>query len=62
MRLDPGSYEALRQQILRRDRWKCQSCGAKSNLEVHNQKFRGQSGTDSGENLITLCDACHGTY
>ena len=32
LRLDPLSYESLRQQILRRDGWRCQSCGAMSNL------------------------------
>jgi hypothetical protein len=26
-RLDYLSYESLRQQILRRDGWRCQSCG-----------------------------------
>ena len=39
-RLDPLSYESLRQQILRRDGWRCQSCGTMSNLEVHHRKFR----------------------
>jgi len=34
-RLDPLSYERLRQQILRRDGWRCQSCGIMSNLDVH---------------------------
>jgi hypothetical protein len=34
-RLAPLSYESLRQQTLRRDGWRCQSCGAMSNLEVH---------------------------
>lgn len=29
-RLDPESYEALRQQVLRRDGWRCQSCGMMS--------------------------------
>ena len=58
-RLDPLSYESLRQQILRRDGWRCQSCGAMSNLEVHHQEFRSQSGHDSEENLITLCTTCH---
>lgn len=58
-RLDPLSYEGLRQQILRRDGWKCQSCGAMSNLEVHHRQFRSHSGEDSEENLITLCAACH---
>jgi 5-methylcytosine-specific restriction endonuclease McrA len=58
-RLDPFSYENLRQQILRRDDWRCQSCGAMSNLEVHHRMFRSHSGADSEENLITLCTACH---
>ena len=59
LRLDPLSYDGLRQQILRRDGWKCQSCGAMSNLEVHHRQFRSHSGEDSEENLITLCAACH---
>ena len=59
LRLDPVSYENLRQQVLRRDGWRCQSCGAMTNLEVHHQEFRSQSGADSEQNLITLCSACH---
>ncbi len=59
LRLDPLSYESLRQQILRRDSWRCQSCGAMSNLEVHHREFRSHSGSDSQENLITLCTTCH---
>jgi 5-methylcytosine-specific restriction endonuclease McrA len=58
-RLDPLSYELLRQQILRRDGWRCQSCGTMSHLEVHHREFRSHSGEDSEENLITLCVACH---
>ena len=58
-RLDPESYEALRQQILRRDGWRCQFCGRMSNLEVHHKQFRSHSGDDSEENLITLCVDCH---
>ena len=60
-RPDPLSYESLRQQILRRDGWRCQSCGTLSNLEVHHREFRSHSGADSEENLITLCAACHAT-
>jgi 5-methylcytosine-specific restriction endonuclease McrA len=59
LRLDPEAYEDLRQQVLRRDGGRCQSCGSMSNLEVHHQKFRSQSGPDSEENLITLCSGCH---
>ena len=58
-RLDPLPYESLRQQILRRDGWKCQSCGAMANLEVHHMEVRSHLGADSENNLITLCTACH---
>ena len=58
-RLPAAEYEKLRQEILRRDGWRCQSCGTMSNLEVHHKEFRSQSGEDSERNLITLCAACH---
>ena len=59
VRLDPVQYENLRQQVLRRDRWRCQYCGAISNLEVHHKQFRSHSGHDAEENLLTLCSTCH---
>jgi 5-methylcytosine-specific restriction endonuclease McrA len=59
LRLDPESYEQLRQQVLRRDGWRCQVCGAKMNLEVHHRQRRSQSGDDSEQNLVTLCAKCH---
>jgi 5-methylcytosine-specific restriction endonuclease McrA len=59
LQLDPLLYENLRQQILRRDGWRCQSCGTMSNLEVHHKQFRSHAGPDSGENMITLCSTCH---
>jgi 5-methylcytosine-specific restriction enzyme A len=59
LRLDFLSYERLRQQILNRDGWRCQSCGGMSNLEIHHREFRSHSGADSEENLITFCAACH---
>jgi hypothetical protein len=39
LRLDPTSYDSLRQQVLRLDGWRCQSCGTMSNLEVHIRNF-----------------------
>jgi ATP-dependent DNA helicase RecQ len=59
LRLDALSYETLRQEVLRRDGWRCQSCGAVSNLEVHHKQFRSHLGDDSELNLITLCSYCH---
>ena len=60
LRLDPDQYDSLRHQVLRRDGWRCQSCGTRSGLEVH-KEFRSQFGDDSEQNLITLCCACHAT-
>jgi 5-methylcytosine-specific restriction endonuclease McrA len=57
--LHPVSYENLRQRVLCRDGWRCQSCGTMSKLEVHHQQFRSHAGKDSEQNLITLCSKCH---
>jgi hypothetical protein len=59
LRLDALSHERLRQQVLRRDGWRCQLCGAMSNLEVHHNQFRSHSGHDSEDNLIKLCAQYH---
>src|SRR4029077_17113814 len=59
LRLDPEPYDQLRRRVLRRDGWRCQSCGARSNVEVHHKEFRSQGGNDSERNLITLCVVCH---
>jgi 5-methylcytosine-specific restriction endonuclease McrA len=59
LRLDPDSYDQLRIHVLQRDGWRCQACGAMSNLEVHHREFRSQAGDDSEQNLITLCAGCH---
>ncbi len=58
-RLDPDNYRALRKQVLERDGWRCQWCGALRNLQVHHRKFRSSLGDDTAENLITLCADCH---
>jgi ATP-dependent DNA helicase RecQ len=59
LRLEPELYEQLRNEVLRRDGWRCQFCGTRSSLEIHHQEFRSQSGDDSEQNLITLCSGCH---
>src|SRR6266496_4978938 len=40
IKLATPDYEALRQRVLRRDGWRCQFCGSRTNLEVHHQHFR----------------------
>ena len=59
IRLDREPYTRLHRQILERDGWRCQGCGSSLNLQIHHKQFRGQSGHDSEENLITLCAQCH---
>ena len=59
LRLDSKSYERLREEVLRRDGWRCQCCGSSSSLEIHHKELRSHSGDDSEENLITLCAGCH---
>jgi 5-methylcytosine-specific restriction endonuclease McrA len=46
------TYGNLRQQVLRRDGWRCQSRGTMSNLEIHHRQFRSHAGDDAEENLI----------
>jgi 5-methylcytosine-specific restriction endonuclease McrA len=58
-KLDVETYQALRQQIIDRDSWRCQSCGSMQNLQVHHLTFRSHMGSDSEQNLITLCATCH---
>ena len=59
VRLDASSYQQLRLQVLERDGWRSQACGAMTNLEVHHSQFRSRQGSDIEDNLITLCSQCH---
>jgi 5-methylcytosine-specific restriction endonuclease McrA len=49
----------LRLKVLERDNWRCQLCGARSNLQVHHIVYRSHGGPDSEDNLITACVTCH---
>jgi len=54
----------LREYILHRDGHKCQNPNCKTNdknpiLVLHHIVFRSNGGSDSPNNLITLCDKCH---
>jgi 5-methylcytosine-specific restriction endonuclease McrA len=57
----------VKQYILHRDNYKCQNTTKVNNqpiihskkLHVHHIMFKSNGGTDSPENLITLCETCH---
>lgn len=57
--LDSPKYQELQRRVLERDGWRCQFCGARTQLQVHHIQSRGQLGQDVESNLITLCFACH---
>jgi 5-methylcytosine-specific restriction endonuclease McrA len=61
LKLPLAQYQALRNQVLRRDGWRCQFCGMSNNLHVHHVKSRSSLGDDEIQNLITLCANCHET-
>ncbi len=48
----------LRDGIVARDRFTCQSCRRPTRGQVHHILPRGQAGYDSPTNLITLCGRC----
>jgi ATP-dependent DNA helicase RecQ len=59
LNLDAKSFQSLRRSVLKRDGWRCQSCGSCAGLEVHHIMPRSRLGHDAEENLITLCWECH---
>ena len=59
LKLDAEHYKALRNEVLARDGWRCQSCGSTCNLQLHHLRPRSKLGDDALENLISLCHACH---
>ncbi len=53
-------FENVKKYILHRDEYKCQHCGkGQRELHVHHIVFRSNGGTDSPDNLITLCREHH---
>ena len=57
---DAMGFYNVKAAVLSRDNYTCQICGAQNTqLQVHHIRFRSQGGSDSMENLTTLCKDCH---
>lgn len=54
-----AEWQELGRQVLQRDGYTGRRCNGTSGLAVYHLKARHQGGTDSPENLITLCEVCH---
>ena len=56
----PGSsWDRIRKAVLARDNYTCRSCRRKDNLTVDHIVQLSKGGTNSMENLQTLCRYCH---
>jgi 5-methylcytosine-specific restriction endonuclease McrA len=59
LRLPDSQYEELCQQVLKRDHYRCKSCGSRNQLHIHHVIYRSHQGPDKSWNLCTVCSACH---
>ncbi|MGV9693341.1 HNH endonuclease [Streptomyces sp. NPDC003444] len=57
----PKNWTRIRARVLARDRFRCQSCGARQELEVDHLTPVSRGGSWELENLWTLCRPCHRT-
>lgn len=61
-----GSWPKMREQALDRDGSECRVCGGDGLVHVHHIKprrsFEEPDDSNTMDNLITLCTACHGTF
>ncbi|WKK23045.1 HNH endonuclease signature motif containing protein [Streptomyces olivoreticuli] len=55
----PGDAASRRSRALARDRFACQRCGSRQQLEVDHIRPVARGGTWALENLRTLCKPCH---
>ncbi|HHT9136796.1 MAG TPA: HNH endonuclease [Candidatus Wunengus sp. YC60] len=55
-----GVWIQVRKRIVKRDNATCQHCGfTGKSLHVHHKEFKRNGGTETDDNLVTLCARCH---
>ncbi|MEG3435954.1 HNH endonuclease [Pannus brasiliensis CCIBt3594] len=50
-----------RREVLKRDKYRCQYCGSRSNLTLDHIFPRSRGGRNTWENLVTACESCNGS-
>ncbi|PLA83940.1 HNH endonuclease [Ligilactobacillus agilis] len=59
---DLYGYQTVKQFVLARDNYTCQACKKKGGkLKIHHLIYRSLGGTNTVDNLITVCSECHTT-
>ena len=57
---DLYGYQTVKQFVLARDNYTCQACKKKGGkLKIHHIIYRSLGGTNTADNLITVCANCH---
>ncbi len=59
IRLSRYKLKKLQLEVLMRDNWTCQDCGRYTEAPPHHKIFLSQGGSDTKENMETLCVRCH---
>jgi HNH endonuclease len=55
------NWHKIREQVLERDKYICQTClNVTERLAAHHVIPRSKNGSDSLDNLTTVCNTCHG--
>ena len=59
IRLSRYMLKKLQKEVLIRDNFRCQACNRYTQAPPHHIIFLSQGGSDTAENLETLCLECH---
>ena len=57
--ISAGISKETRKRVYRRDGYRCALCDSPKYIQIHHVVKRSLGGTDSEQNLITLCADCH---
>src|SRR3972149_8589539 len=60
--LESDLWSKLRAKVKKRDKRRCRLCNSSGNLHVHHRKYPEVYGQEPLEDLITICEKCHGLF